>query len=121
MWTDTYIFLYSTEISDLLVKYLNMLKENKEDQVRLELARMGPCEIWIKSGNRIKMQSMDDSSGTDADDDDMDQDQDMDMESTPPATRSDMNPSPSTQGSTTQFLEEDVDPGWTQVRGRRRR
>uniref|UniRef100_A0A023EJF3 Pre-rRNA-processing protein TSR2 homolog n=1 Tax=Aedes albopictus TaxID=7160 RepID=A0A023EJF3_AEDAL len=111
------------EISELLIKYLNLLRDNKEEQVRLELARMGPCEIWIKSGNRIKMQAMDDSSGTDDDNDDDDMDQDMDMEPTaaPAATRSAMNPTPSTQGSTTEFLEEDVDPGWTQVRGRRRR
>ncbi|XP_065076045.1 pre-rRNA-processing protein TSR2 homolog [Ochlerotatus camptorhynchus] len=106
------------EISNILIKYLNLLKENKEDQVRTELTRMGPCEIWIKSGNRIKMQMMDDSSGTE--DEDMD-DQDMDVEPVPMARSAGMNASPSTEGSTTEFHEEDVDPGWTQIRGRRRR
>lgn len=86
--------------------------------MRAELARMGPCEIWIKSGNRIKMQMMDDSSGTE--DEDMD-DQDMDVEPVPMTRSAGMNPSPSTEGSTTEFREEDVDPGWTQVCGRRRR
>ncbi|XP_062554280.1 pre-rRNA-processing protein TSR2 homolog [Armigeres subalbatus] len=108
------------EISAILIKYLNLLKQNKEDIVRMELSRMGPCQVWIKSGNSIKMQIMDDSSETD--DDDMDQDNDMDMDAAPMArSSSDTVPSPSMQGSTTEFLEEDIDPGWTQVRGRRRR
>uniref|UniRef100_C6ZQP9 Pre-rRNA-processing protein TSR2 homolog n=1 Tax=Ochlerotatus triseriatus TaxID=7162 RepID=C6ZQP9_OCHTR len=106
------------EIIDILIKYLNLLKENKEDQVRAELTRMGPCEIWIKSGYRIKMQMMDDSNGTE--DEDLD-DQDMHIKPAPATTSAGMNPSPSTEGSTTEFHEEDVDPGWTQVRGKRRR
>lgn len=105
------------EISEILIKYLNLLKQNKEDVVRMELARMGPYQVWIKSGNSIKMQMVDDSSGTE--DDDMGQDNDMEMDAAPSGRSS--VPSPSMQGSTTEFLEEDVDPGWTQVRGRRRR
>uniref|UniRef100_C6ZQP8 Pre-rRNA-processing protein TSR2 homolog n=1 Tax=Ochlerotatus triseriatus TaxID=7162 RepID=C6ZQP8_OCHTR len=106
------------EISDILIKYLNLLKENKEDQVPAELTRMGPCEIWIRSSNRIKMQMMDDINGTE--DEDLD-DQDMDIKPAPATRSAGMNPSPSTERSTTEFHEENVDPGWTQVRGRRRR
>ncbi|XP_053696226.1 pre-rRNA-processing protein TSR2 homolog [Sabethes cyaneus] len=104
------------EISDILIKHLNLLKDGKSEQVNAELSRLGPCEIWIKSGNHIKMQRMDDSSESDEDDDDND-DQDQDMETEPTGGSA----APSTQGSTTEFVEEDADPGWTQVRNRRRR
>uniref|UniRef100_A0A8D8KDB8 Pre-rRNA-processing protein TSR2 homolog n=1 Tax=Culex pipiens TaxID=7175 RepID=A0A8D8KDB8_CULPI len=108
------------EISHILIKYLNLLKSNKVDEMRAELARMGPCEIWIKSGNRIKVQKMDDSSGTEDEEEEEDDDDDMDVEA-PPFTRTVAMSAPSTEGSTTNFVEEEVEPGWTQVCNRRRR
>ncbi|XP_055642050.1 pre-rRNA-processing protein TSR2 homolog [Toxorhynchites rutilus septentrionalis] len=106
------------EISEILINLLNMLKNNKVENVKEELTRMGPCEIWIRSGNRIKFQSIEDSSGTE--DEDMD---DQDMEVGPASIGRTMggNSMPSSQGSTTDFVEEEIDPGWTQVRNRRRR
>ncbi|KAL1375480.1 hypothetical protein pipiens_004659 [Culex pipiens pipiens] len=108
------------EISHILIKYLNLLKSNKVDEMRAELARMGPCEIWIKSGNRIKVQKMDDSSGTEDEEEEEDDDDDMEVEA-PPFTRTVAMSAPSTEGSTTNFVEEEVEPGWTQVCNRRRR
>ncbi|EDS36733.1 conserved hypothetical protein [Culex quinquefasciatus] len=108
------------EISHILIKYLNLVKSNKVDEMRAELARMGPCEIWIKSGNRIKVQKMDDSSGTEDDEEEEDDDDDMEVEA-PPFTRTVAMSAPSTEGSTTNFVEEEVEPGWTQVCNRRRR
>ncbi|XP_058825720.1 uncharacterized protein LOC131685788 [Topomyia yanbarensis] len=106
------------EISDILMRHLSLLKENKVDQIKAELSRLGPCENWIKSGNRIKMQHLDDSSGTE--DDEMDY-QDQDMESVPTTGAVGTSTTPSIHGSTSDFLEEDTEPGWTQVCHRRRK
>lgn len=114
------VFFFFLEISHILIKYLNLLKSNKVDEMRAELARMGPCEIWIKSGNRIKVQKMDDSSGTEDEEEEEDDDDDMEVEA-PPFTRTVAMSAPSTEGSTTNFVEEEVEPGWTQVCNRRRR
>ncbi|XP_055550641.1 uncharacterized protein LOC129733096 [Wyeomyia smithii] len=109
------------EISDILIKHLNLLKEGKTEHVNAELSRLGSCEIWIRSDNRIKMQPMDDSSESDEDDDN-DLDQDMEIEPVSSARSSGGESlTPSTQGSTSGFLEEEMEPGWTQVRNRRRR
>lgn len=114
------VCFFFLEISHILIKYLNLVKSNKVDEMRAELARMGPCEIWIKSGNRIKVQKMDDSSGTEDDEEEEDDDDDMEVEA-PPFTRTVAMSAPSTEGSTTNFVEEEVEPGWTQVCNRRRR
>ncbi|XP_052888562.1 uncharacterized protein LOC128297048 [Anopheles moucheti] len=102
------------EVSGLLIKHLKMLKEGKEEEVRAEIDMMVPCEMWIMSGSKIKYQPADDSSDSDEDQ------EDMEVE---PASTVDVSSevSPSTGGSSTKFIEEPIDPGWTQVRGRRRR
>uniref|UniRef100_A0A182PR97 Pre-rRNA-processing protein TSR2 homolog n=1 Tax=Anopheles epiroticus TaxID=199890 RepID=A0A182PR97_9DIPT len=108
------------EVSAVLIKYLRMLKEGKEEEVKAEIHMMVPCEMWIVSGSKIKYQRMDDSS-SESDEDTNDQ-EDMDVE---PASALDVSTeqvNPSTCGSSTKFVEEEsFDPGWTQVRGRRRR
>uniref|UniRef100_A0A4Y0BEA5 Pre-rRNA-processing protein TSR2 homolog n=1 Tax=Anopheles funestus TaxID=62324 RepID=A0A4Y0BEA5_ANOFN len=105
------------EVSAVLIKHLKMLKEGKEEEVRAEIDLMVPCEMWIKSGSKIKYQQMDDSSDSDEDTNDQ---EDMEVE---PASADDVctEVNPSTCGSSTKFIEEPIDPGWTQVRGRRRR
>ncbi|XP_058451990.1 uncharacterized protein LOC131430796 [Malaya genurostris] len=106
------------EISEILIRYLCLLKENKIEQVKTELSRLGPCEIWIKSGNRIQARTLDDSSGSE--DEEMDY-QDQDMEPLAMIGALGSSSTPSTHGSTSDFLEEDTEPGWTQVRNRRRK
>ncbi|XP_052864680.1 uncharacterized protein LOC128271267 [Anopheles cruzii] len=106
------------EISVLLVTYLNLLKQGKGDEVRAQLGLMKPCEMWIVSGAKIKYQRMDDSSDSENDDDD--REERMEVEQT--TTNGNVEViGPSTEGSSTKFIEETIDPGWTQVRGRRRR
>ncbi|XP_053679304.1 uncharacterized protein LOC128730290 [Anopheles nili] len=105
------------EISAVLMKYLKMLKEGKEEMVKAEIGMMSPCDMWIVSGAKIKYQRMDDSSESEEDDNDQE-----DMEVEPVADGSGTAAiNPSTGGSSTRFIEESIDPGWTQVRGRRRR
>ena len=108
------------EVSAVLIKYLRMLKEGKEEEVKAELHTMVPCEMWIVSGAKIKYQPIDDS-GSESEEDTNDP-EDMDVE---PASAMDVGSeqvNPSTCGSSTKFIEEEaIDPGWTQVRGRRRR
>lgn len=96
------------EISSLLIKYLNMLKNTQMEQIRLELSQLPPCQMWIVQGYKVNFVSKpDDESSTDEDDDD-------EMEG---ATITDNTTAPSTSGSTMQVEEEDVDPGWTVVKG----
>lgn len=96
------------EISSLLIKYLNMLKNTQMEQIRLELSQLPPCQMWIVQGYKVTFVSKpDDESSTDEDDDD-------EMEE---ATITDNTSAPSTSGSTMQVEEEDVDPGWTVVKG----
>ncbi|XP_050100907.1 uncharacterized protein LOC126581360 [Anopheles aquasalis] len=104
------------EISVLLMKYLNLLKQGKTEEVMAELRLMKPCEMWIVSGAKIKYQRMDDSSSES--DDLADDHEEMEVDTTSGSVDV---VSPSTEGSSTKFTEEDIDPGWTQVRGRRRR
>lgn len=96
------------EISSLLIKYLNMLKNTQMEQIRLELSQLPPCQMWIVQGYKVNFVSKpDDDSSTDEDDDD-------EMEG---ATITDNTTAPSTSGSTMQVEEEDVDPEWTVVKG----
>ncbi|XP_058116188.1 uncharacterized protein LOC131286037 [Anopheles ziemanni] len=104
------------EISNLLMKYLGKLKEGKLDEVHAELNLMTPCEKWIISGAKIKYKQMDDSS--ESEDEEANQ-EDMEVEPTPALSSSAVNPS--TGGSSTNFIEESIDPGWIPVKGRRRR
>ncbi|XP_035919677.1 uncharacterized protein LOC118517545 [Anopheles stephensi] len=105
------------EVSGILIKHLQMLKEGKEEEVRAEIDQMIPCEMWIVSGSKIKYQQKADSSDSE---EDANEHEDMEVE---PASAADESSevSPSTYGSSTKFIEESIDPGWTQVRGRRRR
>lgn len=93
------------EVSRVLVRYFQLIQNNQQSQVALELAQLPPCEKWIVPGGRVKIIQQEDSSSDD-DDDDM-----MDTSDSPAAA-----PKPSTSGSTMQFVEEDVDPGWTMVK-----
>ncbi|XP_053659601.1 uncharacterized protein LOC128708647 [Anopheles marshallii] len=104
------------EVSGVLIKHLKMLKEGKEEEVRAEIAMMVPCEMWIMSGSKIKYHPADSSDS----EEDINDQEDMEVE---PASAVDVSSevSPSTGGSSTKFIEEPIDPGWTQVRGRRRR
>uniref|UniRef100_A0A182NQX5 Pre-rRNA-processing protein TSR2 homolog n=1 Tax=Anopheles dirus TaxID=7168 RepID=A0A182NQX5_9DIPT len=105
------------EVSGILIKYLRMLKEGKMEEVRAGIDQMVPCEMWIVSGSKIKYQRMDDSSESD---DDADDQEEMEVEPAVSQNKS-AEVNPSTCGSSTKFVEENADPGWTQVRGRRRR
>uniref|UniRef100_A0AAG5D2L3 Pre-rRNA-processing protein TSR2 homolog n=1 Tax=Anopheles atroparvus TaxID=41427 RepID=A0AAG5D2L3_ANOAO len=104
------------EISNILIKYLLKLKEGKSEEVHAELNLMPSCEKWIISGAKIKYKPMDDSSESGNDEADQ---EDMEVEQI--STMANSQATPSTEGSSTNFVEENIDPGWTPVRGRRRR
>lgn len=99
------------EISSFLIKYLKLLQEGNVAQIQSELSQLPPCEMWIVPGRKINFVSKpDDESSSDDDDDDG---MEGITENCPSA--------PSTSGSTMQVMEEDVDPGWTTVKGKKRK
>lgn len=101
------------EISCLLTRYLKMLQGGQVDAIRAELSQLPPCDMWIVPGRQIKFaMKPDDESSSDEDDDEMDS---GDMAVT------DCTNAPSTSGSTMQVEEEDIDPGWTKVKGKKRK
>lgn len=98
------------EISGYLVKYLQMLLSRRVDDIRSELSLLPPCEKWIVQGRRINFVTKpDDESSSDDDDEEMESDV------------IDNTTSPSTSGSTMQVEVEDIDPGWTIVKGKKRK
>lgn len=101
------------EISMYLIKYLNMLRNGQLEQIRAELSQLPPCEMWIVSGRKINFVSKpDDESSSEDDDDEMDSN---DVKITNTST------APSTSGSTMEVMEEDIDPGWTVVKTKKRK
>lgn len=102
------------EVSRILIKYFQMLQNNQQSQAMLELSQLAPCEKWIVPGGRVKIIQQEESSSDD-DDDEM-----MDTSDAAPNASSSANP-PSTSGSTMQFVEEDVDPGWTVVKSSKKK
>lgn len=100
------------EISSLLIKYLVMLRAGNVEPIRAELSQLPPCDMWIVQGRKINFVSKpDDESSSEEDDDEMDGG----------IVVTDSITAPSTSGSTMQVEEEDVDPGWTKVKGKKRK
>lgn len=104
------------EISIHLVKYLKMLREGNLEQIRAEISLLPPCDMWIVQGKQINfVSSPDDESSSEDDDED-----DQEMGNCSMAV-SENTTAPSTSGSTMQMEEEDVDPGWTVVKQKKRK
>lgn len=103
------------EISNILIRYLKMLHDGQLGQIKLELSQLPACDMWIVPGRKINFVSKpDDESSSDEGSDDA-------MEGTKTANSSNIVTAPSTSGSTMQVEEEDIDPGWTKVKGKRRK
>ena len=101
------------EISMYLIKYLKMLRNGQSELVGAELSQLPPCDLWIISGRKINFVSKpDDESSSDEDDEDMEMSEGKITEN---------STAPSTSGSTMQVMEEDVDPGWTMVKTKKRK
>jgi pre-rRNA-processing protein TSR2 len=100
------------EISVYLIKYLNLLRNGQLEQIRAEISQLPPCEMWIVSGRKINFVSKPDDESSSDDDEEMET---GDVKVTNSAT------APSTSGSTMQVMEEDVDPGWTVVKTKKRK
>lgn len=104
------------EISKLLLKYLEMIKNNQLDIIKTELSQLSPCNNWIVPGNRINIiHDPEDDSDTDNSEDDEIEMNDNNFSITKNTS------APSTSGSTMQVEENDVDPGWTVVKKGKRR
>ena len=78
-------------------------------QIGTELSQFPPCEMWIVAGRKINFISKPDDESSSDEDDDME-----DIDECVPS-------GPSTSGSTMQVVEEDVDPGWTKVKSKKRK
>jgi pre-rRNA-processing protein TSR2 len=105
------------EISCLLIKYLNMLKNGNLDQIGAELAQWPPCDIWIVAGRKINfVAKLDDESSSDDDEDD-----EMGDSMSSKAKITNNTSAPSTSGSTMQVEEQDIDPGWTVVKTKKKK
>jgi pre-rRNA-processing protein TSR2 len=104
------------EISNLLIRYLKMLRDGQLEQIKLELSPLSVCDMWIVPGRKINFVTKpDDGSSTDEGSDD-------EMEVGTEIASSIKNvTSPSTSGSTMHVEEEDIDPGWTKVKGKKRK
>lgn len=102
------------EISTYLMKYLIMLRAGNIELIRAELSQLPPCDMWIVQGRKINFVSKpdDESSSDDDDDEEMDSGDIIVTDNTS---------APSTSGSTMQVEEEDIDPGWTIVKGKKRK
>lgn len=96
------------EISRVLIKYLEMLKNNQLDTIRSEISLLPPCSMWIVPGNRINIIKTDSDS---SDDDDVDDEEDMNS-----MIVTENSSTPSTSGSTMQVMEEEENSEWTVVR-----
>lgn len=95
------------EISNILLRYLELLNSGQIELIKSELSALSPCSSWIVKGNKInivKDPESDSSSGSD--------DEEMESDNTNQIVHN----GPSTSGSTMQVEEEDVDPGWTVVK-----
>ena len=101
------------EISMYLIKYLNMLRNGHSEQVGIELSQLPVCDLWIVSGRKINFVSKPDDESSSEDDD-----EEMEMSD---VKITDSSTAPSTSGSTMQVMEEDVDPGWTKVKAKKRK
>ena len=102
------------EISNILLRYLELLNSGQLELIKSELSALPPCNNWIVKGNKInivKDPEDDSSSGSDDDDEEMESDN----------TNHTVQNGPSTSGSTMQVEEEDVDPGWTVVKKGKRK
>ena len=105
------------EISVLLLRFLEMLKNNQLEAIQSELLRLLPCDQWITPGRKINIISPASDCSSDEDAEEMD-----DKTNTHSLSVMNNSTSPSTSGSTMQVMEEDeVDPGWTVVQKGKRR
>lgn len=100
------------EISTYLIKYLIMLRAGNIEQIRAELSQLPTCDMWIVQGRKINFVSKPDDESSSDDDEDMESGDIIVTENTT---------TPSTSGSTMQVEEEDIDPGWTMVKGKKRK
>lgn len=102
------------EISNILLRYLELLNSGQLELIKSELSTLAPCSNWIVKGNKINIVQ-------DPDDDDSSGSDDEEMESDSTNNIANSNIGPSTSGSTMQVEEEDVDPGWTVVKKGKRK
>jgi len=100
------------EISSLFIRYLTMLNNGSIEQVRQELSSLPPSEMWIVPERKINFISKPDDESSSSEDDDMEGSDMVICENTS---------APSTSGSTMQVEEEDIDPGWTVVKTKKRK
>ncbi|KAL7035408.1 hypothetical protein ACKWTF_008352 [Chironomus riparius] len=100
------------EISNILLRYLELLNSGQLELIKSELTALSPCNNWIVKGNKINIiKDPEDDSSSGSDDEDMESD----------STNNKDSNGPSTSGSTMQVEEEDVDPGWTIVKKGKRK
>lgn len=99
------------EISSYLIKYLNLMKSGNFGQIQAELSQLPQCEPWIVQGRKINFVTKPDDESSS---------EDEDMESAD-VVISENTAAPSTSGSTMQVEEEDIDPGWTKVKTKKRK
>ncbi|KAG5681777.1 hypothetical protein PVAND_011185 [Polypedilum vanderplanki] len=99
------------EISSILLRYLELLKNGQVEVIKSELSCLPPCEQWIEQGKKINIiNDPDDDDSSSSEDEQNNQQMSVSANVT----------SPSTSGSTMQVVEEE-DPGWTVVRKGKRR
>lgn len=87
------------------------MKSGNVGQIQAELSQLPQCEPWIVQGRKINFVTKPDDESSS---------EDEDMESAD-VVISENTAAPSTSGSTMQVEEEDIDPGWTKVKTKKRK
>lgn len=83
------------DISIWIIKYLNICKEGGAAAVKQEISQLPECKNWLQRNVETPIQMK------------------FDIEDAEDIV------GPSTSGSTTVMMEEDVEPGWTTVKTKR--
>nr|XP_021199485.2 uncharacterized protein LOC110383087 [Helicoverpa armigera] len=107
------------EIAVLLLQFLSLLREGRHDECRARLDAMPKCQIWLSQPIHESVPPQchgnpDDDSTSSSGEDEGDDTPYVNGTSNPPATSS------NTSNAAPEPMDEDVDPGWTVVRSRRK-
>lgn len=96
----------TVELAEMLLKYLNLCRQQRFDEVRMEMSQLPPCVMWLNPSFKMQYLELPNS-------DSSDDDEDMDVGDDSGGQMSNGHHS-----ATATAPEEE--PGWTTVRSKRK-
>lgn len=115
------------EVSSLLVFFLGLLKEGRHDELRNHIEALPKSQKWLSQPIHESVPPQchgnpdDDTTSSDEDDDNDYDNDDDDQDSQSVVESHGEAPTTSNQNNEPEPMDEDVEPGWTVVRTRRRK